>query len=378
MIDKKNVLITAVLAAVTAVVVSTINDSDIDQRQIIGVSVEDFGAVPDDNEPDDIAFSEALSAATAKGVPLIVPPGVWDLSETLRLGCADCEDTTRGVAIHGSGDSARIKSLANPAIGFVDGSTPKYTRISSLWLSGVGDFNAGSQDGIGFCGEFSPGLYLSKLYLTSFSGRAICASSAYNARIVSNKMTAVGTGIRCESCRISLIESNRVSTYFETGIFVGSDPGNPTDAGSINVRISLNEVMNKVGDDCTKSAIEVGTGSFVEVSNNYLEGVGGDCTGLPGIAIGEVRTTRNASVRGNYSSGNNTGPAILVKTNAFYTIVENNNGTTTDDGLMTSFIFTQSATGSDIKGASTSRRGFVSRPGWFEGVPNRVYDLSAK
>ncbi len=361
-------------------------------------NVTEYGACPNDGVLDDVGVQLALQAALTSGGTLLFPPGEWELSESLMLTCdpsgpgGDCtHPLSKAIQIRGANASTtRIKSSASDALSIEQGYLPGSILLEDFWLSGNGVFTAGNeQQGVSFCDNaLTPGLTIERMKISNFNGNGICVRGAYNARITQNKITAVQTGIRCQDCRISVIESNRVSTFFDKGIAVEADPTAASSAGSIAVRVVANEVMNLTGSSCSETAaIHVGRGNSVQVETNYIEGVeapsgcGATTSGI--LVKPNGGKSRNTFIKANYTSGNNGELAIQIDQNAYHSVVELTGGADKiiDNGLMTTFLYQYIGAGDpDLAGSSSTRRGWLGRGGWYTppsgpAVPNPVFRL---
>ncbi|MEE9423423.1 MAG: right-handed parallel beta-helix repeat-containing protein [Methylococcales bacterium] len=356
-------------------------------------NVADFGAHPNDELSDDEAAQKALAAAQRTGGTLLFPSGVWNLEQTLILSCdpagpgGDCTNpVSKPIQIHGANIGAtRIISSASPAVEIESGYIPKSIIFQDFWLSGNAQIGV-EQHGIYLCNNNDTvALTIERVHISTFiNGDGICARGAYNARIVQNRIESVRTGIRCEECRISMIENNRVGTFFERGIFLGMNPSNPNSKGSISVRVTANEITHVAkwdGIECAIDSvgIQVGRGHSVQVETNYFEAIRPPvgCPDMTAVGIlikPEAGITRNAIIKGNFWSGNNGNVAINVDELAHNTVLESTggDGKIVDEGLATTFQFHQISEETDPKsfgGTNTTRRGWLVRNGEYTTPP---------
>lgn len=371
-------------------------------------NVADYGATPDDGVADDAAVSLALSAALRKGGVLFFPGGVWRLNKTLMLTCSPngpggaCTgaDQSQPIQIRGVNlRVTRIVSSASPAIAMEQGHQPISTLLQDFRLTGRLHDGAPTQHGIAFCdNNATAALTIERVQVDAFNGDGICARAAYNARILHNRLESVRTGIRCEECRISVIESNRVSTFSRYGIFVGTNQGRPASNGSVSVRVVANEITHSrafPGQVCesTVTGIRIGKGQAITVESNYFEDVQappecGSAADVAGIAVQpENGVTRDTIIKANYWSGRNGSRAIYIDAKAHFTILDATGGGDgiVDNGLNTAFMFHRISGGpcSDptvIAGSSTTRRGWVIRSGWYHtpNPPSQSQDCAAR
>jgi len=357
-------------------------------------NVAQFGAHPDDGISDDAAVARALTEAQRTGGVLLFPPGQWQLDNTLMLSCApegpggDCANpTSKPIQIHGANIGATtIVSAASHAIGIESGYQPVSVLLQDFQLDGLG-LNANTeQHGMYFCdNNATVALTIQRTGVKGFFGDGICATVAYNARIVQNRLRSVRTGIRCNECRISVIESNRVSTFLERGIFLDTHPTIATSGGAINVRVVANEITAAAGIDgfCPDEiiGIHIGRGRHNSVENNYFEGFPKPCdaalvVGMMVRANPEVEETgRNSnfhtSIKNNYVSGA-APPEVLIfiAENANYTMLEANNSDIRmiDNGNFTTYVMhrlTSAASPSSIAGEPENQRGWMLGRGSF-------------
>lgn len=354
-------------------------------------NVEDYGAISNDSLPDDHAVGKALTAALREGGVLFFPAGIWRLNNTLLLTCnpdgpgASCsgDGLSKPIQIHGVNlRSTRILSNASPAIAMEAGHLPISTLLQDFRLTGQLHASSQPQHGISFCDNTATAaLVIERVQVDAFNGDGICALAAFNARIVNNRLESVRTGIRCEECRISIIESNRVSTFSRYGIFVGTNRNNSSSQGSIAVRVVANEITHSRafdGHSCESAitGIRVGRGQNVTVESNYFEDIKapaacGSVANAVGISIKpENGRTRDAVVKSNFWSGRNSKNPVYIDKDAFFTVLEATGGAENivDNGLNTLFLF-HKISGADcadptsIGGDSTTRRGWVVRGG---------------
>gem|GEM_PF-5436898 len=359
--------------------------------------VADFGAIPDDGFADDAAVQRALTAALQAGGVLYFPAGQWRLNDTLLLTCAPTgptgactgADLSQPIQIRGANVRAtRIISSASPAIAMEQGHLPISTLLQDFRLTGRLHGGSPQQHGIYFCdNNATAALTIERVQVDGFNGDGICARAAYNARIVHNRLESVRTGIRCEECRISVIESNRISTFSNTGIFVGTHSDNPSSNGSIAVRVVANEITHSRafdGQACETevTGIRIGRGQAITVESNYFEDVQApaECGGsadVAGIVVKpESGQTRDTIIKANYWSGRNGPLAVTIDSQAFFSVLDATGGgeRIVDNGSNTAFLFHRisSAPCADptaIAGSSTTRRGWIVRSGWYN-LPN--------
>ena len=352
-------------------------------------NVEDFGAIADDNLPDDDGVKAALTAALRSGGVLFFPAGIWRLNSTLLLTCdpegpgSACPGLSQPIQIRGVNlRSTRIISSASPAIAMEAGHQPIGTLLQDFRLTGLLHGNTQQQHGISFCDNTATAaLVIERVQIDAFNGDGICARSAFNARIVHNRLESVRTGIRCEECRISVIESNRVSTFSRYGIFVGTDRNNASSQGSVAVRVIANEITHARafdGHECESAVtgIRIGRGQTFTIESNYFEDITspvacGSVAEASGIVIRpENENTRDAIIKANFWSGNNSQRAIYIDSSAFFTVLQSTGGAENivDNGLNTFYLGYRISDEScvdptSIGGTSTTRRGWVVRGG---------------
>lgn len=359
-------------------------------------NVADFGAHPNDELSDDEAVQKALTAAQRTGGTLLFPPGVWNLEQTLTLSCdpagpgGDCTNpVSKPIQIHGANIGAtRIISSASPAVEMESGYKPASILFQDFRLSGKSPLGV-EQHGIYLCNNNDTiALTIERVHISTFiNGDGICARGAYNARIIQNRLESVRTGIRCEECRISVIENNRIGTFFERGIFLGMNPSNPDSKGSISVRVMANEITHVAkwdGIECAIDSvgIQVGRGHSVQVETNYFEAIRppSECPDMTAVGIlikSEVGITRNAIIKGNFWSANNGNVAINIDKSAHNTVLESTGGgeNIVDNGIATAFQFHLISGVADLTepkffGApNTTRRGWLIQNGKYT-TPN--------
>lgn len=102
------------------------------------LSVADFGAVPDDGEPDDEAFQNALDNAGRNGT-VVAPSGTYNLTQTIRIPSrtvlqGDGHDTVLVFDLGGEGDLLSI--AGQPASGWVQLGSGANAGSKSVSLSG--------------------------------------------------------------------------------------------------------------------------------------------------------------------------------------------------------------------------------------------------
>jgi len=372
------------------------------------INIVDFGALPDDGLSDDDAVRRAMTVALRQGGVLYFPAGDWHLLKTLMLTCVPegpgrpCTGPglSQPIQIRGANIRAtRIFSSASPAISMQQGHQPISTLLQDFRLTGSLHGDSPEQHGIDFCDNTATAaLTIERVQVDGFNGDGICARAAYNARIVHNRLESVRTGIRCEECRISVIESNRVSTFSRTGIFVGTNSDNASSNGSVAVRIVANEITHSRAFDgkaceTTVTGIRIGRGQAVTVESNYFEDVQappecGAVADTVGIAVKpENGVTRDTIIKANYWSGRNGPRAIYIDAAAHFSVLDATGGgdRIVDNGLNTAYLFHRIGGGpctdpAAIAGTSTTRRGWVVRSGWYHlpNPPSQLQDCGSR
>ncbi len=300
------------------------------------ISITDFGAVADGVTDCTDAINAAIEAASADGGIVMVPPGLWAVSDAIEMAS--------GVYLVGSGMSATTIILSDTlATNLILGSSLTYTGVKNLTID-VNNNLSGSVAAVIFqdCNDIiMEGIEV--LHMTTF-GLAVQGSTRF--RINHNKISRDATsgsqneailvslallndggeisGNHCinsgmEICAINTIISGNTITGFGFGAGITTDVGtcynlaiignnisggtglddNAVICGGIETWAPYSSVIGNHCFDNDGDGMSIG-GQYNLVSNNHCFNNGKYNSGVPGLAGITARYT-NSGVNCNYS-----------------------------------------------------------------------------
>ena len=266
-----------------------------------------FGAVPDDNLPDDDAIAAALAALKPNDW-LVFPPGRYIQSKNIVI-------TVPGVTVWGAGATLHATDPLNQTLSLqADG-----VRVYGFTLTAVTDVrrSAVEQTRISIYRDWTQPGYQ--------SGNVVRGNTITSGSTADTANSAGGAGILVSQAMNFTVAENTVRRTLADGIHVT--------AGSRNGRI-LNNTVRETGDDMIATVSYLGTSwqaklsadasmrAAVEagdwqVSNVLIQGnnVAGGYWGRGLSAIG----SRNITMRGNTVSNVSYGAGIIVAQEGGYT-----------------------------------------------------------
>ena len=89
------------------------------------LDVTEFGAVPNDGKDDTVAIQAALEKYPNGNRIVYLPPGVYEVSDTLKWGGTNAGNAQKRTILQGAGESLSILRLPANSPGFTNPKQPK-------------------------------------------------------------------------------------------------------------------------------------------------------------------------------------------------------------------------------------------------------------
>jgi uncharacterized secreted repeat protein (TIGR03808 family) len=270
------------------------------------LNAQEFGIEPGAVDPATKAFQRMLKQASARNLPIFLPPGNYTISDL---------DLPDNVRIEGVAGATRL--VYGGSGRFISSATTKRLTLSNLVIDGANRWLADDQPGLLTLRDV-PELKIDTCEILGASKFALWAERC-SGRINDNTISgAAESGIYAVDCHDFEIRANRVADCGNGGILVhrwtkGRDGtivtgnrvariaanggGTGQNGNGINIfRADDVKVSDNHVSDCAFSAIRSNAGSNVQISDNH-------CTGSGEMAIYSEFGFEGAIISGNLIDG---------------------------------------------------------------------------
>ncbi|MFD1884435.1 right-handed parallel beta-helix repeat-containing protein [Paenibacillus wenxiniae] len=228
------------------------------------LSILDFGAVANDNQPDDAAMAAAIQQAKTEGKDVYVPAGHFELSDIL---------TVDGVTLKGENKAQSILTSTNPERGSIDltGNSPAIRNLAHVYSSVAERDGKNQKNSISV--KQATNFVVDHIDVQKASTAGIYVTDSIGGTITNNTVQytqADGIHLTGDSSDIT-VQYNTVKQVGDDTIAVVSYGPSAKSSGDQGQTNNIRILNNDVGYDSNARGISVVGGRDVQIEGNHIE-----------------------------------------------------------------------------------------------------------